>query len=392
MDKLNSVLREYLAGVRLVKALNRFEYETGRFEDANQYLAATTEKAMRVMAVFTPGITLTVNLGIVIVLWFGGLAVSNGNLEVGKVIAFVNYMTQILHSLMMISMVFNMLVRARASAERIDEVLREQNTMGGEAQALDIPRGEGSIVFENVSFAYGDNLQELVLKDINLFCKPGETLGIIGSTGSGKTSLINLIPRFYDAVEGKVKVNGIDVKQMDVKDLRDKIAVVPQRAVLFSGSILDNIKWGNERAAMEAIIRVCSIAQAHDFITALPKQYETLLGQGGVNLSGGQKQRISIARALIKNPEILILDDSTSAVDVTTEAKIREGLRQYSKGLTCIIITQRITSVLTADKIAVLDNGSLAGLGTHAELLRDCEVYRDIFRSQIGKEGMQHGT
>lgn len=388
LDKVNSVIREYLAGVRVVKAFNRFDYERERFEKANKELGTTSTTAMRVAAIFNPGITLTVNLGIIVVLWYGGLSVNKGNMHVGQIIAFINYMTQILFSLMMISFVFTMFVRARASAERIGEVFTEENTMkilDAPAKATDV---KGRVDFNNVCFSYAGTSCEPVLKDISFTCMPGETVGIIGSTGSGKSSLVNLIPRFYDVVSGSVEVDGINVKEMNQKDLRDKIAIVPQKAVLFTGTVIDNIRWGKQEASLEEVEEAAKVAQAHDFISSFPEGYYTKLGQGGINFSGGQKQRVSIARALVKKPEILILDDSTSAVDVSTESKIREALREYSKNLTCIIIAQRITSVMGADKIVVLDNGQVVGLGTHGELMQKSTVYQDIYRSQIGKEMM----
>lgn len=388
LDKVNGVMREYLSGVRVVKAFNRFHYEMERFKDVNEGLALQNIKAMRVMALFNPGISFTVNMGIVSVLWLGGIKVNNGQVQVGQIIAFINYMTQILFSLMMISNVFMMFIRARASAERIGEVFLEENSLRNLEHTLEPFDMQGRIDFENVSFSYNSASGEPVLKNINLSILPGETVGIIGSTGSGKSTLINLIPRFYDTTSGTVKVDGLDVKEFDLKALREKIAIVPQKTVLFTGSIKDNIKWGKEEASDDEIISSAKISQAHDFIINLPEGYNTELGQGGVNLSGGQKQRISIARALIRKPEILILDDSTSAVDVTTEAKIREALKIYSKNLTTIIIAQRITSVMGLDKIVVLDNGEVAQIGTHEELMENCQIYRDIFRSQIGKELM----
>lgn len=387
MDKLNGVMREHLGGIRVVKAFNRSEYENKRFKGANDHLASVTKKAMRVMAVFSPSITLTVNLGIVAVLWFGGYSVRAGNMEVGKVIAFINYMTQILHSLMVISRVFNNSVRAKASAHRIEEVFTHENTIENKPGALYTSRGTGLVEFCDVSFSYGDT-SEPVLENITFSCLPGETVGIIGSTGSGKSTLVNLIPRFYDVGSGNIKINGVDIKDIQTDNLREKIAIVPQKTLLFTGTILDNIKWGKENATDLEVEQAAQIAEAHSFITSFPKGYQTLLGQGGINLSGGQKQRVSIARALIKKPEILIMDDSTSAVDVTTEGKIREGLKKYASTLTCIIIAQRISSVVTADKIVVLDEGKVVGIGKHGELIKQCSVYQDIFRSQIGKEAV----
>lgn len=405
LDKVNSVMREYLSGVRVVKAFNRFNYETKRFRKSNKELSNISTNANRVMAIFTPMITLTVNLGIVATLWIGGIRVNNGSMEVGQIIAFINYMTQILFSLMMISHVFTMFVRAKASAERIDEVFVEENTLKTyngsiEDKALNLSNRsfatavcttleevKGRIDFEKVTFSYAGTSGEPVLKNLTFSCLPGETIGVIGSTGSGKSTMVSLLTRFYDVSSGKIKINNCDIKTMELKKLRDKIAIVPQKIVLFSGTVLENIKWGKEEATFEEVKKAAEVAQAHEFISTLKEGYHTVLGQGGVNLSGGQKQRLSIARALIKKPEILILDDCTSAVDVTTEVKIREGLKEYSSNLTSIIIAQRITSVMSADRIIVLENGEIVGIGTHEELMESSEVYKDIFRSQIGKEG-----
>lgn len=390
LDKVNSVMREYLAGVRVVKAFNRFDYEVERFEGTNQEFGTVSTIAMRVMAIFTPGITLTINMGIVAVLWFGGYRVNNGSMQLGQVIAFINYMTQILYSVMMVSFVFTMFVRARASAERIGEVFDQENTMKVMGDTPVATELKGRVDFNHVYFSYSGASGDPVLKDITFSCMPGETVGIIGSTGSGKSSLVNLIPRFYDAVSGTISVDGIDVRKMDSARLREKIAVVPQKTVLFTGSVIENIRWGKEDASEEEVEEAARISQAHDFISSFPEGYNTMIGQGGVNFSGGQKQRVSIARALVKKPEILILDDSTSAVDVTTEGRIREGLKEYLKGLTCFIITQRITSVIAADRILVLDNGQIAGSGTHEELLKTCSVYQDIFHSQVGEGAEQY--
>lgn len=388
LDRVNSVMREYLSGVRVVKAFNRFNYEMERFDRANNELCAIATNANRVMAVFSPGITLILNIGIVMVLWIGGLKINHGNMHVGQIIAFINYMTQILFSLMIISNVFTMFIRAKASVERIGQVFGQENNMKISKFPCEFQVIKGRIDFEKVDFSYLNTSEELMLRNISFTCMPGETIGIIGSTGSGKTSLINLIPRFYDVNAGAVKVNGIDVKILDPKKLREKIAIVPQKTVLFTGTIMENIKWGREDSSNDEAQTVAKISKAHEFISLFPEGYKTLLGQGGVNLSGGQKQRISIARALIRNPEILILDDCTSAIDVSTEALILEGLRKYSKNLTTLIIAQRITSVISADKIIVLENGEIIGIGKHEELMESCTVYKDIFRSQVGKEGI----
>ncbi|WP_400164337.1 ABC transporter ATP-binding protein [Brevibacillus sp. TJ4] len=387
LDRVNGIMREYLSGVRVVKAFHRYDHETGKFEQANEKLQDQSISAIRLMSVLGPVIMLTVNLGIVAVLWLGGYGVERGEIQVGHVIAFTNYMTQILFSLMMISMVFNLFVRAKASASRIGEVFAEEPLMHWqEEQPQTTTESTGRIDFEQVSFSYEGEGGELVLKNISFTCMPGETVGIIGSTGSGKSSLVNLIPRFYDATAGEVRIDGIDVRQIDPARLRERIAVVPQKTVLFTGTVLENIRWGKEQATEEEVEQAMRIAEAHSFVMATPDGYESRVGQGGVNFSGGQKQRLSIARALVRQPEILILDDSTSAVDVATEARIKEALRTYAKGLTCILIAQRITSVMDADKIVVLDNGELVGLGTHETLLASCSVYQEIYQSQMGRE------
>lgn len=393
MDRMNLVLREYLSGVRVVKAFNRFRYETDKMETANLEYQTRSIKVMRAMAAFNPAVTLTVNAGILAVLWYGGLRVDSGDMQVGHIVAFVNYMTQILFSLMMISMVLMMFVRARASSQRISEVFADDSAMTWSKPAVAQPEVPGRIEFRKVTFTYGSaggDKGKPVLNGIDLVCEPGQTVGIIGSTGSGKSTLVSLIPRFYDADSGQVLVNGQDVRTMDPSVLRERIAVVPQKSVLFSGSIKDNIRWGKEQADDGEIEAAARIAGAHDFIATFPEGYDTRIGQKGVNLSGGQKQRISIARGLIRKPDILILDDSTSAVDVITEARIKEALRRETRGMTCLLIAQRITSVMDADRILVLEHGEIAGWGTHDELLAGCRVYREIYASQTGKEAVPH--
>jgi ATP-binding cassette, subfamily B, multidrug efflux pump len=385
LDKVNGVMREYLSGVRVVKAFNRFDYEIGKFSGLNEEFQDKSIAAARVLAIFTPIIMLVMNLGIVVVLWFGGFGVEKGNIQVGHVIAFTNYMTQILFSLMMISMVFNMFVRAKTSASRIGEVLAEEDDMTWKRESTSAANG-GRIDFENVSFSYEGASGEPVLKNITFSCLPGETVGIIGSTGSGKSSLVGLIPRFYDMTSGTIKLNGEDISKINPKALREKIAIVPQKATLFTGTVKENIRWGRENATLEEMELAAKIADAHGFIMDSPEGYDTRIGQGGVNFSGGQKQRMSIARALVKKPEILILDDSTSAVDVATEARIKQSLKKYASGLTCLLIAQRISSVVDADRIIVLDDGKIVGNGNHTDLLLTCPTYQEIYQSQFGKE------
>ncbi|MBI4978021.1 MAG: ABC transporter ATP-binding protein [Spirochaetes bacterium] len=384
LDRVNSVMREYLAGVRVVKAFNRFDFEQSRFGTANEDLSSVSMRAMRTMALFGPVIGFTLNVGIIAVLWFGGVSVNAGGMHVGEIIALTNYMTHILFSLMMVSFVFVTFARARASAERIDEVFDEKNDMPQAVSPAPVSAAQ-SVVFDKVSFSYGSSGTP-VLRDISIAASPGDTFGIVGSTGAGKSTLVNLLARFYDVSSGRISIGGLDIREADTRTLRERIAIVPQKTTLFTGTIGENIRWGNENASRGDIEHAAKSAAAHEFIMSFPEGYDTLLGQGGVNLSGGQKQRISIARALVRNPSILILDDCVSAVDVTTEAKIRSSLREFSKGLTVFVIAQRITSVMRADRILVLDDGAAAGIGTHGELMRTCAVYRDIFKSQIGEE------
>ncbi|CAB1241211.1 putative xenobiotic ABC transporter subunit (ATP-binding protein) [Clostridiaceae bacterium BL-3] len=383
LDKVNSVMREYLSGVRVVKAFNRSDYENKRFKGFNEELGTLSTRAMRVVSIFSPGINLVINLGIVSVLWIGGIYVNRGTMKVGQIIAFTNYMTQILYSIMIISAVFNTFVRFKASASRISKVFEERSSFSSNNSILNIDKA-GKIEFENVGFAYANGHR--IIENISFTCIPGETLGIIGATGSGKSTLVSLIPRFYDVTSGIIKIGGVDIKNIDEKILRNKIALVPQETVLFTGSVLENIRWGKEDASLEEVREAAQAAEVDEFISKFPEKYDTKLGQGGVNFSGGQKQRVSIARALIKKPEVLILDDCTSAVDASTEVKIRKKLKKYSDNLTCIIIAQKISSVMSADKIIVLDSGKLVGIGRHEELIKNCQVYKDIFLSQVGRE------
>lgn len=391
LDQVNGVMREYLSGVRVVKAFNRFADEREKFAQANDRLQADTATAMRVMAVFGPGVILTLNLGVIAVLWLGGLGVGSGQIQVGQVVAFINYMMQILYSLMIISLVFNLFVRARASADRIGEVLLRDGEPAEavRAAAAGLASG-GQVEFYDVGFSYEKD-GEPVLRNIDLSCKSGEMMGIVGSTGAGKSTLVKLIPRFYDPDSGSVKINGQDIKTVAPQHLRDKIAIVPQNTILFTGTVLDNIRWGKKTADFAEITAAAQIAEAHGFIMELADGYQTRLGQNGVNLSGGQKQRIAIARALLRTPEILVLDDCTSAVDAATEAKIKQAIRQYAGGGTRIIIAQRITAVMDADIIAVLDKGRIVGRGTHSELLAACSIYRELWESQLGMEVKRHG-
>lgn len=382
IDKVNGVIREYLRGVRVVKAFNRFDFEEERFENVNDDLTYKSVASMRFMAVFNPIITLIVNIAIAIIIWSGAIRVNIGTIQVGKVVAFTNYMTQLLFALMATSMIFSSLIRAKTSSERINEIFLEENNIKEVKDKTYDSSEKGNIKFENVTFSYKGLKGDPVVDDISFSLEKGMTLGIVGSTGSGKTTLVNLIPRFYDSKSGKILIDGIDIRNYTFEELRAKISIVPQKTVLFSGTIKENIKWGKEDATDDEIVEACKIAEVDSFISSFNKGYDSILGQGGSNLSGGQKQRVAIARALIKRPEILILDDSTSALDTDTEYRIRKSLKEYSKDMTTILIAQKISSVINADKIIVLDHGKIVGEGTHDELMSNCEVYKDIYKSQ----------
>ena len=382
IDKVNGVIREYLRGVRVVKAFNRFDFEEERFENVNDDLTYKSVASMRFMAVFNPIITLIVNIAIAIIIWSGATRVNIGTIQVGKVVAFTNYMTQLLFALMATSMIFSSLIRAKTSSERINEIFLEENNIKEVKDKKYNYSEKGNIKFENVTFSYKGLKGDPIIDNISFTLEKGMTLGVVGSTGSGKTTLVNLIPRFYDAKSGKILIDGIDIRNYTFEELRAKISIVPQKTVLFSGTIKENIKWGKEDATDDEIVEACKIADADSFISGFNKGYESIVGQGGSNLSGGQKQRVAIARALIKRPEILILDDSTSALDTDTEYRIRKSLKEYSKDMTTILIAQKISSVINADKIIVLDHGKIVGEGTHDELMSNCEVYKDIYKSQ----------
>lgn len=416
IDNLNYKLREYLGGVRVVKSFNRYNYEVDKFNDINDELYKSSTKAMRVMGVFSPVITFIVNMSIVLVLYLGNMPLLD--VKIGIIVAYVNYMTRILTSLIMISHIFNVFVRSKTSFERVNEVLKEDSHISN--SLMDLEKIE-SIEFNNVNFSYhkkskfnnkdinkdknkskndtipfsykeceykDDNTDNYVLKNINMKITKGQHIGIIGPTGSGKTSVINLLPKFYNIDSGSLKINNIDINKINEKSIREKIAIVPQKNTLFSQSIMENIKWGNENATIEDVLKVLEISDAKDFVTRFKDSYNTILGQGGVNISGGQKQRLSIARALVKNPDVLILDDSTSALDLSTEAKIKNNLKTKLKNLTIITIAQRISSVIDCDNIYVLEEGEIVGSGKHDELMKNCQIYKDIFKSQVNRELM----
>lgn len=378
-DGLNASVQENLISIRVVKAFVRSDYEKKKFKEANDGLRDSSIRAEKVLAFNGPFMQITIYACIIAILWFGGNHIINGTMQTGELISFISYVTQILMSLMMISMIFVMLVMSKASLVRIGEVLDEVPDIqdGKETEVKD-----GSIIFENVSFRYNGGAEENVLQNINLSIRSGETIGIIGGTGSAKSTLVQLIPRLYDASEGRVLVGGKDVRDYSIHALRDAVSMVLQKNVLFSGSIRDNLRWGNENSTQEEIEEACESAQADGFVKSFPDGYDTDLGQGGVNVSGGQKQRLCIARALLKHPKIIILDDSTSAVDTATDAKIRAALRKDLKGTTALIIAQRISSVEDADRILVLNDGKISDFDTHENLMENSEIYREVYESQ----------
>jgi len=389
LDTLNTNIQENLTNIRVVKSFVRTSFEEDKFSASNSDLKENSINAMKIMICTMPLMTAMMNITTLAVVWFGGGFVIKGTMPVGDLMAFITYITQILMSLMMLSMIILQGSRALASARRISEILdTNPDITDDSAKHKDALVTKGEIEFKNVYFDYSGKETNYVLNDISFKINPGETVGILGSTGSGKTSLVGLIPRLYDATKGSVLVDGIDVKDYSVKNLRDGVGMVLQKNVLFSGTVMENLRWGSEDADEEEIIRCAKNAQAHNFISETSEGYERELGQGGVNVSGGQRQRLCIARALIKNPKILILDDSTSALDTATEARIRESFKEDLKDTTKIIIAQRITSVIDADKIIVIDDGKIVSIGTHRELIQTCEHYKDIYYSQKEKEGM----
>lgn len=387
LDRVNSGIQEALTNVRVIKSFVRGEYEEKKFAEANDDLKNSSIDAMQTMILLMPIATLIMNLTVVAVVWFGGNQIIAGSMPVGDLTAFVTYVTQILSSLMMLSMVILQSSRAMASAKRVQEVLNEElDLTDDDAAYKDLEVKRGKIEFKNVSFRYYKDNHEKVLDDISFVAEPGEIVGIIGSTGCGKTSLVQMIPRLYDADEGEVLVDDINVKDYSLYNLRNGVGMVLQKNVLFSGTIEENLAWGDENASGEMISAAARAAQAEEFVNSFTEGYQTELGQGGVNVSGGQKQRLCIARALLKQPKILILDDSTSAVDTATESRIRESFSTTLKNTTKVIIAQRISSVMEADKILVMDEGKIVGEGKHADLLASCEAYQEIYYSQMDKE------
>ncbi len=394
LDRLNSGIQESLTNVRVVKSFVREDHEIEKFSRLNRDLKESSLRALRIVIATMPVMMFAMNVTTLAVVWYGGNIIIDGKMPVGDLTAFTTYIVQILMSLMMLSMVFLQSSRASASMKRINEIFdTEINLNDDNAENKDKKVTEGRVEFNNVSFGYsGENgRKDLVLEGISFTAEPGQTIGIIGSTGSGKTSLVQLIPRLYDVTGGEVLVDGVNVKEYSLKHLREGVGMVLQKNILFSGTIEENLRWGNEDAPMEDVIRFSESAQADPFVKTFKNGYDTEMGQGGVNVSGGQKQRLCIARALLKRPKILILDDSTSAVDTATEARIRESLYHDFKDTTKIIIAQRISSVQEADQILVLEDGKIIGHGTHEELLKTCEAYSEIYTTQIGNQSIGAG-
>jgi ATP-binding cassette subfamily B multidrug efflux pump len=385
LDRLNTVLQENIAGTRLVKAFVRADFENGRFENANEDFTARTVRVMQFMSGMSPVLTLFVNIGMVVVIWTGGLQSIGGGLTVGQIVAFTNYLLTTMGPLTMMTMLSNTWASGFASAQRVNEVLDTVPEVEDASDAIPLPEKiEGRVQFEDVSFHYNGSTDTAVLDGVTLTVEPGQTVAILGATGSGKTSLVNLIPRFYEASAGRVTLDGIDLRHLQQDSLRGRIGVVPQETVLFSGSVRDNIRYGSPGASDEQVEQAARAAQAHDFITKLEFGYDTHIEERGVNLSGGQKQRIAIARALLMHPKILILDDSTSSVDVETETRIQSALQALDHGSTTFVVAQRISTVLNADKIVVIDQGRIAAQGTHDELMRSSRIYQEIYDSQLG--------
>ena len=385
VDKLNLVLREHLTGIRVIRAFNRTTHEQKRFNEANIDLTETAIKVNKLMAIVMPVMMLVMNFTSVAIIWFGGIRIDNGAMQVGSLMAFIQYVMQILFSLIMVSMMFVMIPRASASAVRINEVLETVAEINDPAQAKKADGQRGYVEFKNVTFSY-PGAEQPALSNISFKAEPSEVTAIIGGTGSGKSTLISLIPRFYDIDKGTILVDGVDIREMTQADLRAKVGLVPQQAVLFSGSITENIKYGKKDATIEEVQHAAEVAQATEFISEMTDGFDSFIAQGGTNVSGGQKQRLSIARALVRRPEIYIFDDSFSALDFKTDAKLRAALKKETVDSTVLIVAQRVSTVMDADRIIVLDDGEIAGIGNHKELLKTCEVYREIVSSQLSEE------
>jgi ATP-binding cassette subfamily B protein len=385
LDRLNTVLQENIAGVRLVKAFVRADFEGQRFETANKNYTGESVRVMQFMSSMSPALTVCVNIGMVIVIWAGGMQSIHGSLSVGQIVAFTNYLLTTMTPLTMLSMLSNNWANGLASAKRVNEIFNTVPEVQDPPEALALPASAlGKVVFENVDFHYNGNGDEPVLEGVNLTAEPGQTVAILGATGSGKSTLINLIPRFYDVSNGRVLIDGMDVRQISQATLLAQVGSVPQETILFSGTLRDNIRYGRPDASDAEVEAAAKAAQAHDFIMHLAQGYDSHVEARGTNFSGGQKQRIAIARALLMQPKILILDDSTSSVDVETETKIQDALENYMHSHTSFVVAQRISTVLRADKIIVIDQGRVVAQGTHKELLATSPIYQEIYESQLG--------
>jgi ATP-binding cassette subfamily B protein len=385
LDRVNRVLREGLTGIRVIRAFDRIDYEKRRFNDANLDLTSTAIRVNRIMAGAMPLMMVAMNFMAIAVIWFGGIRVDQGSMQVGSLMAFIQYIMHIMFSLIMVSMMFVMIPRASASAVRINEVLDTVPEIKDAKEVKSDGTGRGHVEFKDVTFSY-PGAERPVIRDISFVSRPGEVTAVIGGTGSGKSTLVNLILRFYDIDSGSILINGVDIRDMSQEDLRSKIGFIPQKAVLFSGTVADNIRYGKENATLEEVEWAAEIAQATEFITSMNDGFNSMVAQGGTNLSGGQKQRLSIARALVRRPEVYIFDDSFSALDFKTDAKLRAALERETMESTVIVVAQRVSTVMDADRIIVLDNGEIAGMGSHKDLLKTCNVYREIVMSQLSEE------
>ncbi|WP_438348729.1 ABC transporter ATP-binding protein [Paenibacillus sp. FA6] len=385
LDTLNRVLRENLTGMRVIRSFNRTEHETKRFNEANVDLTDTAIKVNKIMAAMMPIMMLVMNFSTIAIVWFGGIRISDGEMQVGSLMAFIQYATQIMFSLIMLSVIFVMVPRASASATRINEVLDIVPEINDPAQPKQANREHGFLKFEDVTFHY-PGAEQPAISNISFEAGPGETTAIIGGTGSGKSTLLSLIPRFYDVGSGKVLINGVDVRELTQEQLRAKIGFVPQKSVLFTGTVAANIRYGKEDASDEEIQYAADIAQATEFIADMKDGFQSEISQGGGNVSGGQKQRLSIARALVRKPEVYVFDDSFSALDFKTDSKLRAALKEITADATVLLVAQRVSTVMDADRIIVLDDGSIVGMGTHHDLMNTCHVYREIVSSQLSEE------